>query len=320
VKRQHAIDGLEPRPGQGLQGLELQLRDPEPTPIPLALGNQLGEGRQPPRVDDGHPLEVEDDPPPRADARGQLAKHPVGGGEEQRAIDPEHRPALRHRAPPQAAAVGDLRDPGHLRHLPHEQHRGEEYAGGDGDHHIQQHGEGKTGGKHPQIPPGGGPEQMQGLRRLAHVPGHHQQQRRHGRHWQVGQQRRQGHQPQQHHQGVDHGRHRRLGAGLEVRGGTGDGGGGGDTAKKGRDDVADALPQQLTVGAVALAGHAVEHHGAEQRLDGAEHGDGEGRRQQIPEQLPAETELAAVRPRLAPGPLEMGCEGRNAAPQGTIRQ
>ena len=48
--------------------------------------------------------------------------------------------------------------------------------------------------------------------------------------------------------------------------------------KNGREEVADAVRHQLGVGVVLGAGHAVGDDRRQQRLDGAEHGDGEGAR------------------------------------------
>ncbi len=61
----------------------------------------------------------------------------------------------------------------------------------------------------------------------------------------------------------------------------GDGGRGGDAAKEGDDDVADALRHQFLVGLQADAGHLRGDGAAQQRLDRAEGGDREGRRNQV---------------------------------------
>jgi len=46
---------------------------------------------------------------------------------------------------------------------------------------------------------------------------------------------------------------------------------------------------------VVAAGHAVGDHGAKQRLDGAEHGDGKRRREQFAEQLVTQLQRLAIR-------------------------
>jgi hypothetical protein len=65
-------------------------------------------------------------------------------------------------------------------------------------------------------------------------------------------------------------------AGADGGGGAGDGAGGGDTAEEGDDEVAQPLGDEFAVGIVFGAGHAIGDDGAEQGLDGAEDGDGEG--------------------------------------------
>ena len=58
--------------------------------------------------------------------------------------------------------------------------------------------------------------------------------------------------------------------------------------KNGRDDVADAERDELRVGIVLGAGHAVGDDRGEQRLDRAEHRDREGRGQQLADQREGE--------------------------------
>ena len=58
--------------------------------------------------------------------------------------------------------------------------------------------------------------------------------------------------------------------------------------KNGRDDVADAEADELRVRVVLGAGHAVGDDGREQRLDRAEHRDGERRREELAQQLQGE--------------------------------
>ena len=74
----------------------------------------------------------------------------------------------------------------------------------------------------------------------------------------------------------------RAGAAVaHVRRGAGDRAGRREAAEQRRDDVGDALPDQLLIGVVARARHAVGDDGRQQRLDRAEHRDGERRPDQL---------------------------------------
>jgi hypothetical protein len=72
-------------------------------------------------------------------------------------------------------------------------------------------------------------------------------------------------------------------AGAHVGGGAGDGAGGGKAAEKRRGEVGDALGDEFLVGVVAVVDGAVGDPRRQQRLDGAEQGDGEGRGDQLAE-------------------------------------
>ena len=103
---------------------------------------------------------------------------------------------------------------------------------------------------------------------------------------------------------MNHRSHRRFSAGPVIGGRPGNSGGGRDTAKERYHHITNALPHQLTVGTVAFTGHAIQHHGTEQGFDGPQHGDGEGGRNQLPEQVPGQADRASVGPGLLPGPGE----------------
>ncbi len=75
---------------------------------------------------------------------------------------------------------------------------------------------------------------------------------------------------------VDHAGDGGASAGADVGGGAGDGPGGGDASEKRRDDVGEALGDELDVGVVAIAAHAVGDDGGEEAFDCSEQGDGEG--------------------------------------------
>ena len=63
---------------------------------------------------------------------------------------------------------------------------------------------------------------------------------------------------------MDHRGNRRGRAGAHVSRGASNRRGGGNAAKEWRDDIAQALADQLTIRFVFGAGHTVEHHRAEQ--------------------------------------------------------
>ncbi len=161
-------------------------------------------------------------------------------------------------------AGSDIGHSSHLRHFPHEQHSCQQDAGGNGNHHIQRHGQAETGQEHQNVAAGCGFQQMHRFGGFAHIPGHHHQQGRHGGHGQVGQNTGQRHQRQQHDQGMDHRRHGGFGPGPVVGGRPCDSRRRRDTAKERHHQIADALPHQFAVGAVALARHAIQHHGTQQ--------------------------------------------------------
>ena len=73
----------------------------------------------------------------------------------------------------------------------------------------------------------------------------------------------------------------RVGAAVaDIGGGAGDGAGGGKTAKQGRDDVGDALADQLLIGVVREPGHAIGDDCRQQRFNRPQHGNRKRRAQQ----------------------------------------
>lgn len=206
----------------------------------------------------------------------------------------------------QQAAFGEVDD------ALDEQDRGQTHADGHGNDHVEQDGETEAGEQHHHVAARRAAQHVHEMARLAHVPCGHEQETRERRHRQIGQQIRQGDDGDEHHAGMDDAGQRRAGSGADVGRGAGDGGRGRDTAKKGRDDVAQALPHQLGIGIVARARHAVGDHGAQQRFQRAQHGDGKGRAEQILQQRQGQLERLAVRAGLHPGPLPLRQEGRDA--------
>ena len=80
--------------------------------------------------------------------------------------------------------------------------------------------------------------------------------------------------------------HRGASAVVDVRHRAGDGSRGRDASEYGREDVGDALSHQFLVGVVMVSDDPVGHRGREQRLDGAQHGDGDGGRHQLFDAFP----------------------------------
>ena len=81
-------------------------------------------------------------------------------------------------------------------------------------------------------------------------------------------------------EGVDHSCDRSESAGADVGGGTSDGARGRNAAEERRANVGDSLRDQLHVGVVVIAAHAVGDHGGEQAFNGGEQRDREGGREQ----------------------------------------
>ncbi|MCY1511240.1 hypothetical protein D9M68_456480 [compost metagenome] len=208
--------------------------------------------------------------------------------------------------------LGQRRHVGEVAHALDEQAGGQQQADPHRQHHVEQHCQHQAGEQDHHIVARCDAQGVRHMPGLAHVPGHHQQQCRQGRHRQVAEQRGEQQHGQQHHAGVNDGGDGRTGAGAYVGGTAGNGCGGGDAAEQRSDQVAQALPEQFGIGIVPGASHAVGHYSAEQRLDGAEHGDGEGRCQQLAEQLERQAQGLPIRPRQLPGPGEGGQEGRDA--------
>ena len=97
-------------------------------------------------------------------------------------------------------------------------------------------------------------------------------------------------------------------AGADVGSGAGDRAGGGDSTEERRGDVGDALRDQLDVGVVAVAGHAVRDDGGEQAFDRAKHSHGEGCGEEGEDVLRAEVGQGEVR-QAAGNSTEAGPDG-----------
>ena len=125
------------------------------------------------------------------------------------------------------------------------------------------------------------PNHLDEVPRLAHVPGDDEQDRgERGERHVHGQRRQEQHDEHQRQRMNDAGERTRA-AVAHVRRSPCDRAGRGEAAEQRRDDVRDALPDQLLIGVVTRARHAVGDHGRQQRLDRAEHRDRERRTDQL---------------------------------------
>ncbi|CPQ89308.1 Uncharacterised protein [Bordetella pertussis] len=291
--------GLDPRVGAA---------EDDPHAAALQVGDDLFERLQAGDVDERHPAQA-DDERARIGVRGrQGALEVLGGAEEQRPFDRVDQHVVRQR--PVAAVAQFVAQLGralrlHLhagRHAPQEVQDGDHHADVDRHHQVGEHGQHEGDQQDGDVGARRALDHPDEVRRVAHVPGHHEQDggQRGQRH--VFGQRRQ----QQHHQQQGDAMHdpgQRAGAAVaDVGGRARDGAGGGKAAEQRRDDIGQALADQFLVGIVAGAGHAVGHHGRQQGFDGAQHGDGESRADQFDDARHGDL-----------GPLPAGQALRNAA-------
>ncbi len=172
--------------------------------------------------------------------------------------------------------VGSDRDACRLGHTAHEEEHGDQESDLDGDRQVeddrQQEGDEQDGDVALRVlhqRPEGTP--------LAHVVGDDDQHAGQAGHRDVLRQRSEEEQDEQQHDGVDDAGDRAAAAVVDVGHRAGDGAGDGDAAEDRDDDVGRALGDQLGVRVVAITNDTVGHGGREQRLDGAQHGDREGR-------------------------------------------
>ena len=120
---------------------------------------------------------------------------------------------------------------------------------------------------------------------LRHVVRQHARQARHGDELC---QRHQQQQDEQQHHGVHDACHGRASAVVDVGHGPGNGSRGGDAAEQRGQQVGGALGDKFGVRVVVVARHAVGHGGREQRLDGAQHGNGQRHGEEVLHRLPVQ--------------------------------
>ena len=120
----------------------------------------------------------------------------------------------------------------------------------------------------------------------AHVIAHDDQHARQTGHRNVLRQWHEQQENEQQHDGMHDSGHGGASPVIDIRHGTGDGTGGRDTAEDGGEDVGDALSHQFLIRVVMVADDTVGHGGREQRFDGPQYGDGDGRSHQLFDAFP----------------------------------
>ena len=173
--------------------------------------------------------------------------------------------------------AADVRDVGHALD---EQERGEDHADLDGDREVDDDGEEEGRQQHRDVALGRLEERRERAP-LAHVVRDDRQHRGERRQRNEARPLAEKDQHEQHDDGMDHAGDGRAAAVLDVRRRAGDGAGRRDAAEEAGRDVGDALGDELHVGLVAAADHAVGHDGREQRLDRREQRDRDGRRKEL---------------------------------------
>ena len=192
--------------------------------------------------------------------------------------------------------VGGDGDARRLGHAAHEEEHGDQEADLDGDRQVeddrQQEGDEQDGDVALRVlhqRPEGAP--------LAHVVRDDDEHAGQAGHRDVSRQRPEEEEDEQQHAGVHDAGDRAAATVVDVGHRAGDGAGDGDAAEDRDDDVGRALGDQLGVRVVAVADDAVGHGGREQRLDGAQHGDREGRRDEQVDRLHVEGQPLGPRQR-----------------------
>ena len=167
-----------------------------------------------------------------------------------------------------------------LRHAAQEEQHGQQQTYLDGDGEVENDGENECRGENGHIGFGVFQQRTHGAP-AAHVVGHDDEyagQTGHG--YQLDEGHEQQEDGQQYHGMYDAG-HGGAAAVVDVGHGAGDGSRHGNAAEERHHDVGDALADELGVGVVVFTHGTIGHGGREQRLDGAQDGDGEGRREQL---------------------------------------
>ena len=157
----------------------------------------------------------------------------------------------------------------------------------DRDRDVEDHGQGK-GGQHDRAIADRELAKLAEGRPVAHVPGHEQQDGGKARHRNVLRKRCQDQHDGQQRDGVDDAGNRRACAASDVGHGAGNRAGGGDAAKERCHQIGHALGHQFLIRVVAIVDHAVGHPGAQQRFDGTQQGDRDGRPEELLHALPFE--------------------------------
>ena len=82
---------------------------------------------------------------------------------------------------------------------------------------------------------------------------------------------------------------------VNIRHGTGNGSGSGNTSEQGGYDIGCSLGDQFCIGIVAVAYHTVCYSGGQQGFDGSQYGDGDGYRKQFSDSFPIQCRHSGIR-------------------------
>ncbi|MDT4852855.1 hypothetical protein FQZ97_871040 [compost metagenome] len=166
-------------------------------------------------------------------------------------------------------------------HAAHELQHGQNDADVHRDHQVAEHGQAEGDEQDGHVGPRRALQHALEVFQFAHVVGDDEQDRGQGAERNVRGQRRQEQNDQHQGQGMSHTSQWPGGAIADIGGGSGDGAGGGEAAEQWSSQIGNALTDQLLIGVVLGPRHAIGHHGGQQRLDGAQHGNGESRANQF---------------------------------------
>ena len=160
-------------------GLVLHPADNEGHALLLHIAAELLQAVIAPRIQHVHGGKVQNQLLPVQTVMPDLPEGSFGGGEEQRAGDPQHL-VLGARSFSDVMMKGKIVHLGHAGHVSHEDHRGHDNAEADGHHHVKHHCTEDAADHDEHIGALRRPEKINHLAPFAHVVGHQQEKRGHG--------------------------------------------------------------------------------------------------------------------------------------------
>jgi len=217
----------------------------------------------------------------------ELDEEALGGGEEERAVDPEGDDVVLEQGSLLRGVVAEVvrpqRDLLHAhaaRHRPQREHGGDRDADADGGDEVEGDRHHEGGRQHDRVG-AGGPSECEQRGHLDHPHRRGEQDPRQGRERDAAHERGEGGDDHEQHHRVGEGRELGAGAAAHIDRGPGDGRGGRHPAEDRRGQVGQPLPEELAVRVVALPdSHPVRDGRREQALQRGQGTDGERRRQQ----------------------------------------